>query len=679
MLRRRKIRKQEMKTTPSNFFRHSPVGRVSGLALCLHLAPALAQAPSASANIILAPEALPPLATQAQPAQTKAATLDPIVVTGTRTEHRLSDSPVEVQLITAADIARSGARDVAELLEREGSVHVTRAAGRGTTIQIQGLSSEHVLILLNGRRLIGRINGAIDLTRIRVAEIERVEIVRGATSALYGSDALGGVVNIITRRGAEALSLTARSADDGALDVFGHGGWGDNKLTLQASGGFSRLVAYDLDDSTASEDGADSDASFFGLNGDWILNDAAELGVSFAYSLDDSERIDGGIGGGQFETNKRIEEIRGGVSPHFLLGYNTELRLDAYYHRYHDQFLQERTRSDASREVNSDEETIDQIYAGSAQLDHQWGTHRLSIGGEYQFEELQADRLQTAAERDRQAVFIQDEWSLLDGRLTLVPGLRMDRDSQFGEALSPKVALRYDVTDSWLLRAGWGEGFRAPDFKQLQLRFENSAVAYRVDGNPNLEPEESSGFHLGTTWFASATASFYISAYHNDVSNLIQIEQIETGPPTIFTYNNVAEAELTGVDLQAQWRPWAPLQIKLGYGYLRSRDRDTGERLSGRPEHRANAALYWEKPSYALVLRGVWVGDRIFTVDTSNGPPTPGGEADPYALFDLRAEWRGLHWAKLALGLDNLFDEGDPQYLAITPRTVYLEIQRAFE
>ena len=606
-----------------------------------------------------------------------AVALDPVVVTGTRTEHRLSDSPVEVQVITAQDIARTGARDLAELLEREGSVHVTRAAGRGSTIEIQGLSSEHVLILINGRRLIGRVNGAIDLSRIRVAEIQRVEIVKGATSALYGSDALGGVVNIITRKGAEPLTFTLRGSERGDADMFAYAGWAGRDAGVQASGGLSRVQAFDRDRSTPSEDGVDSEAGFFSLSGDWQMSRRANLGAHFAYSLEDTERLDGATQAGLFETRKRIEEVRGGLSPEFELGDATTLKTDLYYHRYFDQYLQQSVNSNAT---TADEETIDQIVAGSAQIDHQLEDHRIALGLDLQTERLQADRIDETAERDRVAVFVQDEWNLPMLGLTIVPGLRFDDDSQFGHATTPKIAVRYDLTSNWMLRPGWGEGFRAPDFKQLLLRFDNPAVGYRVEGNPALRPERSRGFNLSTTWYASTTSSLHVSAYHQDVDDLIQVEQTtsDTDAGVVFTYNNVASARLSGVDLQTQWHPIAPLQLKLGYGYLRSRDRDTGERLSGRPAHRANLAVYWMQTHYAIGLRGVWVGDREFTAEVSTGPPTAAGRADPYTLFDLRFDWTKWRWVDLAVGLDNLLDEGDSTYLPIAPRTAYLELKRTF-
>ncbi|MFP5306813.1 MAG: TonB-dependent receptor plug domain-containing protein, partial [Gammaproteobacteria bacterium] len=372
-------------------------------------------------------------------------------------------------------------------------------------------------------------------------------------------------------------------------------------------------------------------------------------------------------------TRKRIEELRTGIAPQLALGAATLLRVDAYYHRYFDQFLQQ-ARDDGEAVI--DEETLDQLWVGGAQLDHRIGRHRLSAGGEWQLETLEADRLEQDGERDRQALFAQDELALLGGDLVLVGGLRHDRDSQFGDQLSPKLALRYELAHDWVLRAGYGHGYRAPDFKQLLLRFSNPAVGYRVDGNPDLQPESSVGYTLGLTWFADAATSVALSAHHSAVDDLIEIVQIESGPPLVYSYRNVASARLYGADLQAQLRPWRPLAVQLGYGWLHSEDEATGAPLSGRPEHRANAALRIEQPRYALALRGTWIGARAFSVDLdSGGAPTPAGKADAYALFDARTEWNGWRSWVLAAGIENLFDEGDPAYLPIQPRAAYLELQ----
>lgn len=601
--------------------------------------------------------------------------LEPIVVTGTRTEHRLSDSPVEVQLIDANTIHHSGARDVAELLEREGGLHVTRQAGRGTSIEIQGLSSEHVLILIDGRRLNGRVFGAIDLTRIHIDRIERIEVVKGPSSALYGADALGGVVNIITRRGGSELggTLGLRADSEGNAETFARGGWTLGTLHGESGAGYDRLRAYDLDEATPSEDGAKSENGYASTDARWTLSDRASIGFSGAYALNDARRVDGGLAGRIYDTHKRIEDLRLGVSPEIELGKRTTLALDAYYNRYFDQYVQlPRDPADAT----IDEETLDELYAAGGQVEHRYDIHRMVFGAEAQIEALEADRLDSSGERDRQSVYAQDEIGLLDDALLIVPGLRYDRDSQFGDQFSPKLAARYQLRDDLILRAGYGRGYRVPDFKQLLLRFENPGVGYRVDGNPELQPETSTGFNLGATWLPSDTSSFTIGAYHNRVDDLIEIVQIESGPPILFSYRNVASATLTGLDAQARFRPWRPLEVQFGYGWLDSEDEDTGRSLSGRADHRANAALRYEQSDYALNLRGVWVGERRFDTEVdAGGPPTQAGEADAYTLFDFRAEWtRWPRWM-LAAGIENLLDEGDPAHLPIAPRSVYLELQ----
>ena len=610
----------------------------------------------------------------------RAIRLEQIVVTGTRTAHTLSDSPVDVQLITAAQIKDSGARDVAELLEREGGLTVTRVAGRGTSIEIQGLSSDQVLILVDGQRVVGRINGAIDLTRLKAANIERIEIIKGPSSALYGSDALGGVVNVITQSGGSGSTVTTRADSGKNLEGFGSVGYQREHFSGSISGGASITSGFDLNKNTPATDGIDGRSRFASLSHRQRFSPQASLRGTLDYSLDDSSRVD--AGSAIFDIRKRIEEVRVGLAPQFTLGDDSTLQLNGYYTRYDDQFLQDQRGADANDRV---ERTVDQLYATGAQLNHQLGRHALSVGLEAQYESLSADRLATDGERDRQSIYLQDEFALLAGdALTLVPGARYDRDSQFGDAFSPKLALRYDISPDWLVRAGAGQGYRAPDFKQLLLRFDNPAVGYRVEGNPDLKPERSTGYNLGSTWFARSTLSLSSTLFHNRVRNLIDIVQISGGQPSadnpaVFSYVNIARARLTGSDVQIEWRPRQALTLRTGYGYLHSEDADTGQPLSGRAKHRANADIEWKTPQYELGLRGVWIGERIFQTELdTGGAPTGAGKADPYFLFDTRAQWKGWRVFDLTLGVSNLFDEGESRYLPIQPRAVFFELRKEF-
>ena len=639
-------------------------------------------APAVIFSAIAAPS-VGALADSAPPANdARSRLLETVVVTGTRTPYSLADAPVEVQVIGPEDIAASGARDVAELLEREGGVYASREAGRGSSIQIQGLSSEHVLILVNGRRMIGRINGAIDLSRFHAADIERVEIVKGPSSALYGGDALGGVVNIITRRGADGDPggvVTLRGDSEGNGDAFVRADLAGESLSASVSAGYSRLAGFDLDEATFAEDGVSGESSFGSLSGRWQASEGLELGFDAAYSLDDTERRDGGTGGKQYATYKQIEELRVGIQPRFRFDASS-LTLDMYYNRYADQFLQDQWRS---ADNTIDEETVNELLFGGGQWDVSpaWlnampGQHTLSLGVEFQLERLQADRLGQSAERDRQSLYVQDDILLANERLHLIPGVRFDRDSQFGQQLSPKLALRYDISDRLFTRIGYGQGYRPPSFRELLLRFDNPAVGYRVEGALDLEPEKSTGFNAGLTWLAAERHSVSISAFHNDVDALIEIIQVESRPTILFSYRNVAHATVSGVDVQWTWQgqTW-PLRLELGYGQLWSEDEATGDDLSGRPEQRVNLAVSLDKPRYSLGLRGTWTGERVFAVELdSGGAPISAGEAEAYALVDARASWKGFAPLLLSVGVDNITDAGDPQYLPIQPRSYYLEV-----
>ena len=632
-------------------------------------------------TITLAPEPLP---TQHE--------FDPLVVTGTRTEQNLSESPVPLLVIGRMQIERSGARDLAELLQREGGVQVGQLAGRGSTIEIQGLASEHVLILVDGRKVNGRVNGGIDLARLRVASIERIEIVRGPSSALYGADALGGVVNVITRRDVGQGQWRLRGDEHANADASVRGGQELGPWAVQGSAGYSRQTAYDLDPSRPGQDGQDSDAVYASATAERDISAGIwrTMALDWSWSLDDSERVEAGSGNALYNTRKRIEDLRIGLAPTLAVG-ASELSLQAHYARYHDQFLQQGL---SGAQGLSDEETLDEQFAAGVQWDRQVAAHQLTGGFEYLFERLQADRINQRGERDRQSLYLQDQLRLWSHALTVVPGLRYDRDSEFGDQLSPKLALRWDIRANWMLRLGYGHGYRAPDFKQLLLRFDNPAVGYRVEGNPELEPESSRGLNLSTTWYASDRASFQLGAFLNNVDNLIELIQTVDGQPdpddpVVFSYRNVSSARLSGADIQAQWQPsWRvagsePLQFKLGYAYLHSRDKASGRSLSGRARHRINAAVYFDRGSYALGLRGVWVDERRFAVETSTGgAPTEAGVASGYTLVDVRWEWRDLPrrliGAQMTVGLKNIFDVGDARYLPITPRAAYIELSRTF-
>lgn len=650
-------------------------GGTLGAALAL-LCPNLAAQPAPYATI---PVDESPSTTQPSPNQSGAArgtevALQTMVVTGTRTEKTLDESPVVVQVIGQERIRRSGATDVDELLRIEPGVYVVPQAGRGSRIEMQGLSSESVLILINGQRINGRINGAVDLRRLKTTNIRQIEIVKGPSSALYGSDALGGVINIITNGALQPGELVAR-AQSFSRDISIRQGHEWEKLRLEATVGAVEQDSYNIDGSRAQSDGLDSEAGFGQLQGRWFSGERSHVDINLEYDIEDQARDLSGTAGRQLQTRKRIEDWRIGLSPQWSFDAG-DLKTNLRFSRYDDQFVQ---TQQGNPDATLDERTIDDLFVAGAQYDWQLSARTFTVGAEYQFESLEADRLNIPGERDRQAVYLQDDWAARPG-LTLVSGLRYDRDSQFGDALAPKLALRWDPTAKHTLRASYGEGFRAPDFKQLLLRFDNTSVGYRVDGNPNLQPERSRSFQLAWTWMPHYAWTFSLQPYATLGEDLIEIVTAEPGPPTIFTYQNVQTARIFGADALLAWEPQSATRLELSYSRLRTENRSNGGELSGRAPHRVGVQARHRFGAFEAVLRSQWVDERVFNLELdSGGPPTAAGTAPDYTLLDLRLEWQPksmLQGWTFAAGGENLLDAGDAQFLPIAPRQFLIELRK---
>ncbi|MGE3636630.1 MAG: TonB-dependent receptor plug domain-containing protein [Sandaracinaceae bacterium] len=428
-----------------------------------------------------------------------------VVVTGSRIEQSRAGSAVHVEVIRRDEIEQSGARDAAELLEERAGLQLVRSF-RGTELWLRGMDPQYTLVLVDGDRVPGQIGGAIDLSRYGVENIERVELVRGPSSALYGSDAIGGVVNLITRdvdRDFEAEAVAAYGLNN-VVDAMGRvAGRPDPHVQLRLDGGFHYADAF----RRGATDGATSGSSrmqwSLGGRADWNPSASQRFRVQGDYLQLTLQGVDEGAGSALFERTQVQEQLRVSVE-HTLRGpQGLSLLTRVSYNQFREQYLNDQIGSQQLDDYQDNREQMGQLTT----LVHYdlvgLGTHGLTAGFEELFQLLSSERLSRAGERSRFAVFAQDEWVPWeegDASLTIVPGLRYDVDSQFGDQMSPKLSVRFDPVSQLVLRAAYGRGFRAPSFQQLLLRFENPTVGYVVYGNPDLGAETSHGVDVGAEW-----------------------------------------------------------------------------------------------------------------------------------------------------------------------------------
>jgi len=273
-------------------------------------------------------------------------------------------------------------------------------------------------------------------------------------------------------------------------------------------------------------------------------------------------------------------------------------------------------------------------------------------------------------------LFAQDEWLVFE-RLSVVPGFRIDFDSQFGVFPTPKLALRFDMTENIIFRASYGLGFRSPSFRDLYLRFENPAAGYFVEGNPDLRPETSRGLTVGAEVKLLSRVRLVVEFYRNDISNLIAFlpgEVVSEGELQRFTNDNVEEARTQGIETSVEIEVMSWLQASTSYTYLDSQDLQENRPLDGRAEHRVTFRLLADYRPWGLSawVRGTYVGARPFFVpDDSQPPEIVREDASPYTTIDARIAQQIAGRFKVFFGADNLLNAGDPRFLAIPPFGIY--------
>jgi outer membrane receptor for ferrienterochelin and colicins len=598
-----------------------------------------------------------------------------IVVTGTRSETPLAASPVTTEVIDRKRLEESGVQTVSEALTLRPGLWIDRGVAGTSGITIQGLGPQYSLILVDGARQIGRTDGYLDLDRFGIADIEQIEIVRGPSSALYGADALGGVVNIITRKPRDGFALDTVGQIDGRLGSATRARVAVGKRGFAGAlfGEYRQGPAIRRDDESAVATTIDSYADRH--IGGRMTNDVTErwrVDGSVDYLHRDLRGVDASATGAVFDRRNLVETATAQASGQYA-GDVTALRVAADASVYRDQYLYDQRLSDALDEY---EVTHENLVAGSAQVVRQLGAHRGLVGAEMLREMLDSDRLSMPGSRVRAAAYAQDEWRLgKDDSLILVPSARFDYDTQFGSHATPRVAARWQATSTVAVRGSVGMGYRAPDFKELLLHFENPSVGYVVDGNPDLEPETSRSAQGGAEWQATRWLWLSVNGYYNSLHDLIYaITEPDDGSGMLrFGYGNVGHARTAGLESYAML-VHGRAGLELGYALTRARDLDVERPLEVVPQHRFTATARWRDAAEGLDAFAALVvtGHRPYYLsdDPQLATPSPRRvEIRARIAKRFRSGYGGF------LGVDNLLDAGDANLDRIPPRTVYAGVE----
>ena len=624
--------------------------------------------------------------------------LGAITVTATRTEKRLADTPVATELISAEEIENSSAATVSDVLEDYGLMYSSNAMG--DYIQLQGMGESRVLYLVDGKRIVGRTAQRLVGSTLPLGNIERIEIVRGPQSALYGSDGIGGVINIITKKPGGEFSLDA-ALNNRSLLAY------DDPATEQKAHPFSEGASPFREQQALVRMGVPIGAvrnSLFleGARGGFYYGEGKRVSILPQYwqgqaavdsAFDPSDRLSCRVGASAMllQSDQQITpsgslsrsdylRAEGSAELAFLPNPETDLTFRVYDHYYQRDRSAYYTLEDAWKNTGQFEnENLLSLEAfGGWYGRENW---IFSGGLEVSYNTMKKFNFTRQVNAlDREALFAQAEYYRGE-QYSLLGGFRVERNSQFGFAAAPKLSGMYRFTKAFRVLGSAGVGYRAPAFNDLYL-VKDDPPHPLVLGNPDLRPEYALSGSLCAeyaldNWFASA------NAYYTELFD--EIYQINTGRVErgmmVYETGNIARSLRTGLDTEGKFTFFNKRAfLSGGYSYVFAWDRNAGTELRPQPAHtfRFKAGLDTAKApvpkdgTAKKVTVNVWAGGRFFS-------PLYPGEAGYTSRLVLDA-FAALSFShcKVYLAVDNLLGTIDQFLGPAVPQCFTLGIKYTY-
>ena len=598
------------------------------------------------------------------PPQTPVTQLPTVVISATSREQPIQDVQASVQVITARDLDAYAGTSVTEALKLAVGVDA-RPNGSNAFVAIRGFISNAgspVLLLVDGLRRTGKY-GSLSLNLLGIEEVERIEVVRGPMSALYGADATGGVINVITKlpKPGQALGGSVR-----ALAGMVEGGQRDTRslaATLQAgtaqTGHRLSLEQRKRDlfryPGTASTtyDLSDLDEQYVQYEGVARLAPGHQL----RWTLEHVDQDDTGpafrstapVGAfTAYEREKRsLAALRysGTIGPGLL-------DVDA-------------SKGNSKASTTRSYPTIETTDYDQSQVDARYTLelpmHTIVAGAGWRRDDLRVSIVPQVALTTNSHLLLQDEWRLAP-HWKLLAGVRSDQFSTFGRATTPRVSLAW-APGPWSLRLGYGEAYRAPSALEQYARFTRGR--FLILGVPTIQPESNKSWELAAAYRGSRMDAEWV-LFSSRVTNLIQtvnsaaVVGDPAGVTTRSTYTNVGRAKLAGSEASLTWRVNGFWSLTAGWDYLDATDASSGARLTQRARNTYRLASRYERGPWRADLQGRYLKGYFASVAVTPPAATPAPTDSNYGVADLKVSYRVNPAWTVALGIDNLTDRRQP-------------------
>lgn len=628
--------------------------------------------------------------------------LNEVVVTGTGTINKLKSSPVAIDVISQRELQNTNIPTFENaMIALNPSMSFTPNA-MGSYMQLNGLSNRYILVLVDGKKLGGDVGGNVDLNRIDMGNIKRIEVLKGAASSLYGSDAIAGVINIITNKPKDLVNFSTETR------FSEYGQFTQNANLYLNVGGFSSSTSFQR-----------NQADGWQLNKKEIINDkeidtdkqamlrfySDVFSQRFGYKATKelSMYVEGSLFDKKFKRpvsaygfDMKYVDYSFGAGAKYLLKNNGLITLDWNTDRfeYFKAYLKETKDKNGVTFMPGDEEFVRRQKYNNINLKGTFNAgkfNKVTVGSEYKIDNLYAPADSIGGSRNvyTLAFYAQDEINLF-GKLNIVPGVRYIYNETFKNRVTPKVSAMYTLHD-FNFRVSYATGFKTPELKQLFMKTEVTSKGKTTlsVGNKDLKPESSNYYSVNAEYIKDFL-SLAVTGYINNLKNKIDTYEIELTPEEIAegynkksSYHNIGRSRIQGVDFTFNSYLGYNLTLGGGYSYVNAKDLDTGKRLQRISRHTGNVNLNWFK-DFGLFKSNFNLNGRL----QSRRYYDDGDDARAYQLwnFATRHTFKSINGLVFepGLGIENIFDFVDDKpfnrnYATLSPgRTFYASLKIKF-
>lgn len=641
--------------------------------------------------------------------------LDTMVVTATRTAMTVKETPSTVEIVDSKKLEQTQAKTLHDALKGALGVNVFNDFQGRSNVSIRGSESRHVLIMVDGKRLGGEAAynsaNAWDVDRIRMEDVERVEIIRGPAGALYGSDAMGGVINVITK-----------TPDKTTADINYEYGWYEDgkgagykgNLYLQgAEGNYSYKINAGLNKNRPYLDpkGSGDSMNFYGkqpplsLNVGYKFDNGNELSVDFSKIKEENQKsttsttvmVPGKVWQDKVQTiyndNKRTDYAITYKGSDDKQDWMFRAYKSVFDKHYKNQNLTRMTRNGRPQGWKLQDPKIDTVKRTLSVIEGKdtfklSDKNKLTAGFEYRKDQSEGTRLKKPntsladgnahdaydkAAINYLAAYVQDEFRP-DEKWLIIPSVRFDHSDQFSNKLTSNLAATYNAADDVRIKAVVGQGYKTPTVNDLYIFWEMYAAnpggkGQFYVGNPDLKPEKSLSYELSVEKDWGDRSTVHLGVFRNEVKDLISTYwtgKLTDDDPDLYpgvkgdmimAYENIPEATLQGVELYGSHRLGKNIYLNAGYTFLDAKDKTNGTRLKDRAKHQVTFGVSYQPENiYAWDLSFDLVSNLGYYFN--NGDKSTMGnfvyETKDFTIANIMASRHLNKDTKIYLGIDNI-------------------------